>query len=584
MSGTVLEINAVIDETNDRHALAVQISNIFDQYNSARTEKMDEWRELRNYLFATSTRDTSNAALPWKNSTTVPKLTQLRDNLHANYMAALFSNERWFRWVGADASSETKEKKEAIENYMLNKVRSSGFRSLVSDLLYDYIDYGNVIADVDYVIESHIDPETKEELVTYEGPKAFRISPYDIVFNIGALSFADTPKISRSIVTTGELRGIAEKRGYAKDIIDEAVKLRVSYSNFSHADMAKNDGYTVDGFGTLYDYFMSGYAEILEFEGSLHTVGGELMENKIITILDRKYVLRIIDNPSWIGKSTKVHCAWRPRPDNLWGMGPLDNLVGMQYRIDHLENIRADLFDLIAHPPLKIRGNVEEFEWEPFAEINLMDEQSDVEILKVDSAALTADQQIAILEQRMEELAGAPKQAMGIRTPGEKTAFEVQSLDNASSRIFQEKIAVFETQVLEPLLNNMLEVARRYLSTKDLIRVMDDDLGVATFMEITKEDITAKGRLFPVGSRHWAATNQLIQNLNGVFNSQLGQIIAPHISAKALAKMVEDAFSWESYGLIGDNVGVLEQQETQSLAQQGQEQLQMEALTPAIGE
>lgn len=584
MRGNVLEINAVLDATNDRESLAAHISNIYDQYSSARSEKVEEWMELRNYLFATSTRDTTNNQLPWKNSTSVPKITQLRDNLHANYMSAIFSNERWFRWVGADAASETKKKKTAIEHYMINKLRASNFAKTVSDLLYDYIDYGNPIADTEYVVESHIDPETDEELITYEGPKAIRVSPHDIVFNIASVSFQDTPKITRSILSTGELAEIAEEKGYSKDLVNNAVKLRVSYSNFDRSDLAKNDGYTIDGFGTLYDYYTSGYAEILEFEGTLHTVDGKFLKNKIITILDRKHVLRIIDNPSWTGKSTKVHCSWRSRPDNLWGMGPLDNLVGMQYRIDHLENVKADLFDLIAHPPLKIRGNVEEFEWGPFAEINIMDNESDVEILKVDSAALSADQEIAVLEQRMERMAGAPQQAMGIRSPGEKTAFEVQSLDNAASRIFQEKIRVFEMEILEPLLNNMLENARRYLSTKDLIRVMDDDLGVAAFIEITKEDITGKGRLFPVGSRHWAATNQLVQNLNGVFNSQLGAMIAPHVSAKALAKMVEDAFSWESYGLIQDNVGVMEQQETASLAQQGQEQLQAEALTPAIGE
>src|SRR3546814_6463709 len=50
-------------------------------------------------------------------------------------------------------------------------------------------------------------------------------------------------------------------------------------------------------------------------------------------------------------------------------MGPLDDLVGMQYRIDHLENAKADAFDLMIQPPLKIVGDVEEFAWGPSAEI-----------------------------------------------------------------------------------------------------------------------------------------------------------------------------------------------------------------------
>lgn len=36
------------------------------------------------------------------------------------------------------------------------------------------------------------------------------------------------------------------------------------------------------------------------------------------------------------------------------------------------------------------------------------------------NAVISADNAIALYENKMEEYAGAPKQAMGIRTPGEK--------------------------------------------------------------------------------------------------------------------------------------------------------------------
>jgi len=53
---------------------------------------------------------------------------------------------------------------------------------------------------------------------------------------------------------------------------------------------------------------------------------------------------------------------------------------------------------------------------------------------------------------------------MGFRSPGEKTKYEVQRLENASARIFQNKINQFEEQIVEPLLNAMLELARRNLA------------------------------------------------------------------------------------------------------------------------
>jgi len=50
--------------------------------------------------------------------------------------------------------------------------------------------------------------------------------------------------------------------------------------------------------------------------------------------------------------------------------------------------------------------------------------------------------------QIMEEMAGAPKEAMGIRTPGEKTRYEVQSLENRSGRIFNHKVLNFSINFL----------------------------------------------------------------------------------------------------------------------------------------
>ena len=179
-------------------------------------------------------------------------------------------------------------------------------------------------------------------------------------------------------------------------------------------------------------------------------------------------------------------------------------------------------------------------------------------------------------------MAGAPKQAMGIRTPGEKTAHEVQTLENAAGRIFQEKVRNFEINFLEPLLNSMLEVSRRNMDSADIVRVMDDDLGVSKFISITREDITAKGVIRPIGARHFAARAQLVQNIQGVFNSPIGQFIAPHLSAKRMAKLVEDVLGLEKFQLIKDNVAVFENAETQRLTNQTQEDLEVEQLTPQV--
>src|SRR5574340_3266 len=143
MAGKVAQIQSIINPDG----LARQLSSLYDRWYTQRSEKEEEWKELRNYLFATDTTTTTNSKLPWKNKTTLPKLTQIRDNLHANYMDALFPNDDWLRWEGFSSDDVNKKKRKIIESYMKNKLRQSEFRQMISKCLYDYIDTGNVFGE-----------------------------------------------------------------------------------------------------------------------------------------------------------------------------------------------------------------------------------------------------------------------------------------------------------------------------------------------------------------------------------------------------------------------------------------------------
>lgn len=582
MSDSVAEIREFLS-ADDK---AAWITNLWIEYNQQRNGKLEEWSELRNYLFATDTTTTSNNKLPWKNSTTLPKLCQIRDNLHSNYLSALFPNDDWLVWEGYSQEDSIKTKRKAIESYMRNKTREGHFRVEMSKLLYDYIDYGNAFATVSFESRYKTQPDGSK-IVGYVGPRLHRISPLDIVFNPLANDFVNSYKIVRYIKTIGEVKKMAltEPENAA---LAEAIAVRTAmYSKmgmYSVEDFQKAVGYDVDGFGNLHTYYGSNYVELLEFYGDYYDrESGELKTNQIITVMDRCHVVRQQDIPSWFGHAPIYHVGWRLRPDNLWAMGPLDNLVGMQYRIDHLENLKADAMDLSVHPPLVIKGEVEEFAYGPGIEIHIDNDGAIEELGKNLNGVIGATNEIQELEGRMELYAGAPREAMGIRSPGEKTMFEVAQLQNAAGRIFQEKINMVELELLEPSLNAMFESAKRNMDAADIIRVMDDDLGVEQIMDVSREDITAAGKLRPIGARHFAAQSQLIQNISGIFDGNLGQIIAPHTSSIQLASLLEDALGISKYGLFKPNVAVFEQQQTQRLVNQSQEDLQVEQGTPAPG-
>lgn len=558
---------------------AQYIANTWDNYNSQRDTKIALWQELRNYVFATDTTTTTNKTLPWKNSTTLPKLCQIRDNLHSNYISALFPNDEWLKWEGYSKNDATKEKTSSIEAYMSNKTRTGHFRTELSKLLYDYIDYGNVFATVDFE-SSYVLDSQGNRTVKYIGPRPRRISPLDIVFNPLASDFASSFKIVRSIKTVGQLKKMAEEQPenvFLQEAIGKRMEMCSKMNAYGLDEAKKAEGISIDGFGNYFEYLQSGYVELLEFFGDLHNQStGEIQSNRVITVIDRMWVIRNEPIPSWLGYAPIFHVGWRTRPDNLWAMGPLENLVGMQYRIDHLENLKADAMDLAVLPPLVIKGEVEQFTYAPNAEIHIDEAGEVTELARNVQWVITAENNIDKIEMRMEQYAGAPREAMGIRSAGEKTAFEVQQLQNAAGRIFQEKITTFEIEMLEPILNAMLEVSKRNMDVSDWARVLDDDLGVKQFMEISKDDITASGVLRPIGARHFAAQAQLVQNLTSLSNTPVWQQIGPHVSSKQLAKMVEDVLGFGRFDLIRPNVAVVEQQETQRMVNQASEDLQVE--------
>lgn len=564
----VVELRALISP-NDA---AAWITNLWTKYNNQRASRITEWHELRKYIFATNTKTTQNASLPWTHNTTTPKLTQIRDNLHSNYISSLFPNDKWLTWEAFSKDAAKKKVAETMTFYMENKTREGGFRDVISHLLYDYIDTGNCFATPTF--ETRYKETPIEKTADFVGPKAVRIRPEDIVFNPTAASFEETFKIVRSMTTLGALKKLALTSPEDQVLSDYLTKRQSIFNSAvstSREDWTKAQQYVVDGFGSLQEYYLTDNVELLEFYGDFHdATTGELHTNRLITVADRCCVIRDLPIPSYGGTAAIRHAGWRFRPDNLWAMGPLDNLVGMQYMIDHYINMVANALDLKIMPPKKIVGDVESFIWAPNAEIHL-DENGDVtELAQQFGDVYAALDFVEKLENRMEMYAGAPREAMGIRTPGEKTAFEVQALENAAGRIFQEKIIQFEI-FMEQLLNDMLEITHRNMDFVDIVRVIDDDIGAKDFREVTKEDITANGVLRPVGARHFAQKAQELQNLVGVFNSPIGQMIAPHTSAIGVSQFIGDLLDLRGYRIFQPNIAIAEQQETQSLATQASE-------------
>lgn len=577
-----------LDDYITKDQLACRIADTWLTWDSFRDTWKGQKREIREYIYATDTTTTTNSKLPWTNKTTLPKLTQIRDNLYANYMATMFPKRRWIKWEGLSPEDEASQKRSAIEDYIFWVVSQPQFKEEIKKLVLDYIDYGNCFGTVEWVDETTV--EGSVEKIGYVGPRIVRISPLDIVMNPTAPSFSDAPKIVRVVTSIGEAKEILERftvdqtdKEIASEVFRYCKDLRDTVNNFGSAQLIEKDRlFSVDGFTSFRDYLNSDHVELLFFYGDLYDRETDTFyKNHQIVVIDRHKIIYNKKNSYPLAEIPIYHSGWRVRQDNLWAMGPLDNIVGLQYRLDHIENMKADIFDLTVFPPLKIKGVVNDFTWGPFEKI-YVDNDGDVEILSPDVQVLQANIELAAIEQRMEEMAGSPKEAMGFRTPGEKTAFEVQRLENAASRIFQNKIAQFEEQIIERLLNAMLVLAQSHLEDVT-IRVIEDEFKATRFTEITRNSLSANGRIRAIAARHFAEKSELVQNLSNFFGSALGQDegVKMHFSSVKLAKMYEDVLDLEDYELVEPFIRISEQAEMQQLANTQQEETMMTATAPA---
>ena len=577
----------------DEDHVASWIYSTWTQWDQARGPWKKSLAEVDKYLMATDTTTTTNNSSEFDHKTHRPKLTQIYDNLIANYKPGLIPNRNWVKWEGEDEQAVSVKNRKLLEGYIRTKHRLSGFTNVIDELLDDWVRSGNCFAGVEYVNEQHEDKKGNIHR-GFKGPRAYRISPLDIVFNPFATKFENSAKIVRSIHTMGDLEKKAAtvlNTDQWKDVLERMKKDRgflmkngassMELSGPGSEDVAKYMQATFDGFGSYINYMASGSVEIHEFYGDIYDSSDDTYySNYKITIADRRYVIAREPIETWNGKPEIFHSAWRKRPENLWGQGPLDKLIGLQFRLDHLENMRSDAFDKTMDPDRVLIGNVEhEYTESGGNEYSIPDGNGDVKDIPFETVILNADIQIPEIEAAMDLFAGSPKEAAGFRTPGEKTKFEVKELVNAAGRIFQHKLERFEVQIMEPVLNAEIDSARRASDYKDTIELIDPENGVKTFTEISSEDLYLNGKYIPIGARHYSKQQQVAQDARDLHTLVLSDPeMLQHFPSKRLAKffadvMAEDNDLYQPFGRL------YEQVEAAQLTAAAQTSLQREDLT-----
>lgn len=546
----------------------------WDEARSQQSQLLYKWDEVRKYLYAVDTRHSSGLSTPWKNKTTRPKLMWIKEKMRTNMIRKLIPSDDFFRWIGYP-SDKYKEQAKAIQHLMKHKLRHPfvKFRATMTRCLDDLLETGNAFAGIEYIIKKQksIQPGDNKEIIVFKGPRPFRIPPQNVVIDPAANTYEETPIAYSMVYRKAEFYEMAQDNAsYDPEVVEKVMKAHGARYTNEVSEYLKDKNRSIDG-TTIYDHWKSGRVELIEYYGPVsNPETGDYIEKAHITIIDRMWVLVNEENPTYLGIKPISFASYRKRPENLWGMGPFENLIGMQYRIDHLENAKSDALDMCVYPIRKITGDAtqEEYKLQPGEEW-YVPLNGNVELIYPDPKTFMFESDILSKEQEMEEFSGVPKETAGFRTPGEKTKFEVGSLLEHAQEFPDEKIMEFESEFIEPLLNLSLELVLRNLDSWDIDSIPEEDID--TWNGMVVDAFKQDGRLYPIGTKHARQRQNKIQNT--MLLLQNIELAPEHISKINALKVLAEESGMEEDNIVKFGIGL----EEEMLLQQKRENIEKEA-------
>jgi len=558
---------------------ASHISGKYHEWQSYKEKAMARWEETEAYVYATDT-----TSLPggtnFDHTTHIPIVHEIYEELCSILYSTVLPHEDYLGWLGFDSEANTREKRDKALAYIKNRHSLNGFRKSIDTLISDLVIYGICFAQVQHVNRSLVG-ENGIGVSGYIGPVVKRFSPYDVTIDPTAPSFEASPKVIRSLVSMGEFIALAEKGNWDKEVVQGIIDKRGSYSGVDFSDKHKNKQYTPDGFGNIELYYQSGMVELLWFYGDVFDEDElKVHRNRCIVVADR---CRSLSDTECLHPD--IFCAtWKAKPDNLWSQGPLDQIVGLNYQINHRENALSTSIDRFIFPDRVHLGDVE-VQYNP-SNGNITyyaPEGGGVQDLSPDATVLTYDNQIEKLSSKARMAVGLPPSLAGFRSPGEKTAFEVQSLHDGAFRSFVHKAERFEMDVVEKVVNAELRLGLENLDSVLQVPAQSPD-GLPTFLKITREDLTSNGKLVPWGARRFTLQNKQLNVLSMLANSNLGQLIGAHMNTYKLARVVEELGGLNDFKVFDKFAAIEEQFEQQQLVNMAQQMQASELQRPSLEE
>ncbi len=217
--------------------------------------------------------------------------------------------------------------------------------------------------------------------------------------------------------------------------------------------------------------------ELLEF----WTNDGPDSPGRVITIANRKAILRVHENPFWHGMKPFVRFVDYLRPNHFWGIGEVQAMEGLQDAINAIVNQRIDAGRLINNPMFAVNKddlyNLGDLAVRPGGVVPFKGDGSRanevlhrIDLGEVPTSAFT---EVQSLQNMSERVTAVSSYQQGIDAPSQvETATGAAIMQEAGASRFGLKVKLFEIDPFEDLSLQYGSLLQQFTSTERVVRLV----------------------------------------------------------------------------------------------------------------
>ncbi len=457
------------EESKDKY-LIEYFSNCKKEEEEVTARRRDIWNEL--WMLYQNRQDYGRKA-NWQSRCFIPKIYMTVEQASSIVKRAVVHLQRLFGLkppevmemeMEAPVLDDYKEKLRYVDRSFKHKLERSNFRNVFGDVVKSAFLLGLGVLKINYegdgllfenkdILLMHIDPDFQ--------PFSMKRPRYIIEEKL-----VDLPELRRMAIEINEAAG---KQIYK---ISEIDKIEADFHRTEELDNKNNR------MGLLYSNMLERKKVLIwECWGDIPSKDGKKYkkENRLVVIANEKYVIRNQDNPYDMDDYPYELVIPIPYPHRgTFGNSLVEPMVRINLTINNIINMMVDNLNFsvnktfvanraaFANPDQITNLYPGKLMW------SLTDAANALHQVKVDAVGADSMNIYQLLESEGQKASGVTEFLMGQRSPGEKTATEVELKSNQAQGMFNVIVKDIEDNNLKPILRKIYNILMQFEGFPDI--------------------------------------------------------------------------------------------------------------------